>query len=125
MEENMDVPDEEVHAGHMQEMSVHDTDDMDTEPFIDTKIYLSDFTTLMLNAIIYRLNKLLGFETLLMVSHKGNNLYLLIKASEGDLREQAQKQEYLLSLEVGYTDLETQPPFSLGKILCIKSYRTM
>lgn len=121
----MDVPDEEVHAAHMRSMSVHDTDDMDAEPFIDTKIYLSDFTTLMLNAIIYRLNKLLGFETLLLISHKGNNLYLLIKASEGDLREQAQKQEYLLSLEVGYTDLETQPPFSLGKILYLTSHRTM
>jgi hypothetical protein len=78
-----------------------------------------------MNAIIYRLNKLLGFETMLLISHKGDNLYLLIKASEGDLRVHAQKQKYLLSLEVGYTDLVTQPPFSLGKLLFITFYRTM
>lgn len=124
-EENADIPDEEVHAASIQNMSIHDTDDMDVEPFIDTKVYLSDFSTLMLNAIIYRLNKLLGFETMLLISHKGDNLYLLIKASEDDLRVQAQKQKYLLSLEVGYTDLLTQPPFSLGKLLVNKLYRTM
>jgi hypothetical protein len=124
-EENLDIPDEDVHAASIKDFSINDTDDMDVEPFIDTKVYLSDFSTLMLNAIIYRLNKLLGFETMLLISHKGDNLYLLIKASEGDLRVHAQKQKYLLSLEVGYTDLVTQPPFSLGKLLFIKFYRTM
>lgn len=124
-EENFDIPGEEVHAAQIRNLSINDTDDMDIEPFIDTKVYLSDYSTLMINAIIYRLNKLLGFETMLLISHKGDNLYLLIKASEGDLRVQAQKQKYLLSLEVGYTDLVTQPPFSLGKLLLIKFYRTM
>jgi hypothetical protein len=124
-EENADIPDEEVHAASIRNLSINDTDDMDVEPFIDTKIYLSDFSTLMMNAIIYRLNKVLGFETMLLISHKGDNLYLLIKASEGDLRVHAQKQKYLLSLEVGYTDLMTQPPFSLGKLLFVTFYRTL
>ena len=40
----------------------------DNEAFLDSKVYLSDFSTLILNGIIYRLNKILGFETLLLLS---------------------------------------------------------
>lgn len=90
-------------------------DAQDDEEFFDTRMYLSDFSNLILNAIIYKLNKILGFETLLLISKSGEDLYLMIRASDGDLSVHAQNQGYLLSLEVGYTDIETQPPFSLGK----------
>jgi hypothetical protein len=59
------------------------------------------------------MNKVLGFETLLLISKSGRDLYLLIRASRGDLRTHAQDQGYLLALDVGYTDLDSQPPFSL------------
>lgn len=109
-------PNEGVQLSDIDNMSGNETDEEECEPFMDTRMYLADFSTLMLNALIYRLNKVLGFETLLIISKSGKDLYLLIRASPGDLRVHAQNQEYLLSLEVGYTDIETQPPFSLGKI---------
>jgi len=113
--EEMDIPNEGVHVRTIKQMDINDTDDEEVEPYIDTRMYLADFSNLILNALIYRLNKVLGFETLLIISKNGKDLYLLIRASTGDLRVHAQNQEYLLSLEVGYTDIETQPPFSLGK----------
>lgn len=114
-EENLDIPDESVHAGQVREMSVHDTDEEDLDPFVDTREYCADFTTLTLNALIYRLNKILGFQTLLLVSKSGRDLYLLINAGTDDLKRHAQEQHYELGMEVGYTDLHSQPPFSLGK----------
>lgn len=111
-----EIPDESVHAQPINEMSFNESvDDGDVDPFLDTRDYCSDFSSMMLNAIIYRLNKVLGFETLLLMSKSGRDLYLLITASTGDLRTHAQNQDYRLTLEVGYTDLDSLPPFSLGK----------
>ena len=107
-------PNSEYLDRDQKDETLQETDEED-EPYIDTRIYLSDFSTLMLNALIYRMNKVLGFETMLIISKSGRHLYLLIRASTGDLKVHAQNQGYLLSLEVGYTDIETQPPFSLGK----------
>lgn len=85
--EEMDIPEEDAHANQVKEMSINDdTNEEDQDPFIDTRVYCADFTTLILNAIIYRLNKHLGFETLLLMSKSGRDLYLLISASPGDLR---------------------------------------
>jgi hypothetical protein len=85
-DENMGDINEEVVAGAIEEMSVHNTDTEDIDPFIDSRVYLSDFSTLVLNAMIYRLNKILGFETILLMSNSGRNLYLLIRATTGDLK---------------------------------------
>lgn len=123
-DENMEYIPNEAGAAQVKEVSVNNTDDEDLDKFIDTRVYLSDLKTMMLNALIYRMNKVLGFETLLLMSRSGKEMYLLIKASNGDLKKHAQDQQYQLSLNVGYTDLDTQPPFSIGKFLAL-THRTL
>lgn len=87
-----------------------DLTELDMDCFIDRKTYLTDISTLFLNAIIYRLNKVLGFETLLLMSKSGKSLYLCIKASYGDLKVHAQIQQYSLTLDIGYSDIASLEP---------------
>ena len=119
-EEGGDEDDEVPEEGNDQrdvrvfEGDVH-LDEEDYDPYVDTKLYCADFSTMILNAMIYRLNRVLGFETCLIMSKTGKYLYLLVKGNPGELRMHAQNQEYSLSLEVGYWDLVSQSAFSLGK----------
>ena len=115
-EDDADVPDEGNLPQPVRELEaeIH-KDEADYDPYVDTRMYCADFSTMILNAMIYRLNRVLGFETCLLMSKTGASLYLLVKGNPGELRLHAQDQEYSLSIEVGYSDLVSQSAFSLGK----------
>lgn len=61
------------------------------EPFIDTQKYDADFASFMLNSIIYKLTRVLDFDTVLLLSKSGEHLYLLVRAEEKDLKKLSQQ----------------------------------
>lgn len=71
-------------------------DDMEFEadPFVDTGNYKADFASFMMNTMIYKLTRVLGFDTVLLMSKDGKNLYLLLRAEEKDLKKLAHQQEF-------------------------------
>lgn len=87
---------QKVQAGDPSNAPTPQDDDMEFEadPFIDTGNYKADFASFMMNTMIYKLTRVLGFDTVLLMSKDGENLYLLIRAEEKDLKKLAHQQEF-------------------------------
>jgi hypothetical protein len=107
----MDVGDEGTHVQDVKTSSVHVNPETEKESYIDSNENMSkDFSNIMLNGIIYKLNKILGFETLLLFSESGEFIYLLIRATEEELRILAQDQDHPLALNLGFSDFSSLDP---------------
>ena len=61
------------------------------DKFIDTQNYKADFQSFIMNVIIYKLTRVLGFDTVLLMSTSGKHLYLLVRAEEKDLKKLCQQ----------------------------------
>lgn len=56
------------------------------DKFVDTNNYSADYQNFMLNCIIYKVSRVLGFDTVLLLSNNGKYLFLLVRADEKDLK---------------------------------------
>ena len=80
------------------------------DKFIDTNNYKADYQSFILNCIIYKLSKVLGFDTVLLLSNNGKHLFLLVRSDEKDLKRLAQQQDFRLKLEIGHSDMISLEP---------------
>ena len=63
--------------------------EFEADPYVDTGNYKADFASFMMNTMIFKLTRVLGFDTVLLMSKDGKNLYLLVRAEEKDLKKLA------------------------------------
>lgn len=69
-------------------------DEIWPEKYVDSKHYLSDFQSFIINVLLYKLSRVLGFDSVLLLSWTGKYIFLLIRSDDKDLKKLAQSQEY-------------------------------
>lgn len=69
-----------------------------------------DLKSLVRNVCLYKLTKVLKLNTLCILSKSGEFIYVLISADEELLKDQAEKSEYQLQLDVAETDAFSLEP---------------
>ena len=77
-----------------------------------------DFTTLVRNALVYKLVGCLGLKVKQVVSQSGEHIFIVIYADEADLEIEAERVMYSKELEITVTDLHSLVP-------CDESLRPM
>ena len=93
-------------------MSIHNNEAFDnyTKP--------GDFTTLLRNALVYKLVGCLGLKAKQLISQNGEFIFIVIAADESDLEMEAERVMYSKELEIALTDLQSLIP-------CDQSLRPM
>lgn len=78
---------------------------IDSGEVFDTGVYAKDFTTLLRNAILYKLVGNLGLKVKQIMSQTGEYIFLLLVADEKDLEIEAERVRFNKQLEIAVTDL--------------------
>jgi hypothetical protein len=69
-----------------------------------------DLCTLIRNIAIFKLNKVLHLKTAMVLSENGDQIFVLINVDDSLLKDEAERTEFLLQLEIGATDLLSLEP---------------
>lgn len=111
------IPPQEQEAhegGDLENIPVGDKkpeDIMKIEPmWIDNGAKPKDIATLVFNIFLYKINIGLKLDSRTIMSAKGDSIYVVIKADDGDLREAAEDNEFTMQLALGLTDLTSLEP---------------
>lgn len=81
-----------------------------TPQWIDHGPIPKDVTTLIFNIFLHKINVGLSLESRTLMSVSGDNIYIVVRADEGDLKKTAETSKYTMQLAIGLTDLTSLEP---------------